>query len=283
MSSLHCARRAAPLFAIGLCLGLLASVGTAEASELDALPPQTEPFKIASAAPFEEFRDAPDYNFAQPFGRETSALVKGGLQSKWSAVKKKMHRESRILTRCRADADACPPEAKRFLAIVDKALTREGWARIGEINRAINLNIRPIDDKTQYGVLDRWATPLMTFSSNAGDCEDYAIAKYAALHEAGIDDDDLRLVIVHDRTANDDHAVAAIRYDGRWLILDNRTLDIRQDVDIAAFDPMFVIDKTGVKRLTASASKPQDTKTNVSPAAMGSQFSSGWPSEPLLL
>jgi predicted transglutaminase-like cysteine proteinase len=283
MSSLHRARRATPLFAIGLGLGLLTCLGNAEAAEPGTLPSQAEPFKIASAAPFEELRDTLDYNFAQPFGLEASAPVKGGLQNKWSVVKKKLRRESRIFTRCRADADACPPEAKRFLAIVDKALTREGWARIGEINRAINLNIRPVDDMKQYGVLDRWATPLMTFASNAGDCEDYAIAKYVALHEVGIDEDDLRLVVVHDHATNEDHAVAAVRYGGRWLILDNRTLDIRQDVDIAQFDPMFVIDKNGVKRMTASASKSQESKTNISPAAVGSQFSSSWPSAPLLL
>jgi hypothetical protein len=33
------------------------------------------------------------------------------------------------------------------------------------------------------------------------------------------------------RGTNEDHAVASVRYEGRWLILDNRNLDIRQDVD----------------------------------------------------
>jgi predicted transglutaminase-like cysteine proteinase len=166
---------------------------------------------------------------------------------------------------------------------VRKVQTRAGWARIAEINRTINLNIRPVDDMTQYGVVDLWATPLMAFASNAGDCEDYAIAKYVALHEIGIADDDLRLVVVHDRAANEDHAVAAVRYDGSWQILDNRTLDIRRDVDIAEFDPLFVIDGKGVKRMTASAPKPQDPWANVSSAAAHLQFSSGWQITPLLL
>jgi hypothetical protein len=52
-------------------------------------------------------------------------------------------------------------------------------------------------------------------------------------------DEDLRLLIVHLRGTNEDHAVTAVRYGGRWLILDNRTLDIRQDVNAAEFDPLL--------------------------------------------
>ena len=55
----------------------------------------------------------------------------------------------------------------------------------------------------------------MAFASNAGDCEDYAIAKYVALQEIGIAAADLRLVVVHDEATKQDHAVAAVRYDGR--------------------------------------------------------------------
>jgi len=291
MSNLRQARRAAALVAIGLGIELLSCVGPTQANEFEAsyfephltfqIAPPT--FQLASLTPFETWPDAPAYRPSEPFGTEISAQVKGGLQNKWSAIKKKLPHESKVLARCRADADTCPPAAQRFLAIIDKALVRDGFARIAEINRAINLNIRPVSDMMQYGVVDLWATPLMTFASNAGDCEDYAIAKYVALKEIGFADADLRLVIVHDRATNEDHAVAAVRFDGRWQILDNRTLDIRRDVDIAELDPLFVIDGEGVKRITASARKPQNPWANISPAAVDRQVSFGWPSTPLLL
>ena len=76
--------------------------------------------------------------------------------------------------------------AKRMIGIIDAAQKRDGRARIGEINRAINLAIAATSDKIQYGVEDRWASPLTTFTSGRGDCEDYALAKYAALRAAGI-------------------------------------------------------------------------------------------------
>jgi predicted transglutaminase-like cysteine proteinase len=283
--------RAVALFAIGLAVGLLTCTGHARADAFSValfnpyptLQMGSPAIQFASLTPFEIPQDAPAQSPSQPFGAELSGMVKGGVQRKWSAVKRKLPREHAILMRCEARPAACTPAAKRFLAVLDKARTQEGWARIAEINRAINLNIRPVDDLTQYGVVDLWATPLMAFKSNAGDCEDYAIAKYVALHEIGFADDDLRLLIVHLRATNEDHAVTAVRYEGEWLILDNRTLAIRQDANATEFDPLFVVDGEGVKRITKLASKPEDPWTKASPVAVSLQFSSGWPGTPLLL
>jgi hypothetical protein len=41
--------------------------------------------------------------------------------------------------------------------------------------------------------------------------------------------------------------VTAVRYDGRWNILDNRTFEIRADVDIRDLNPRFSIDSDGAK------------------------------------
>ena len=193
----------------------------------------------------------------EPFGFGTTEVFSGGIVNKWNAVNKALLKEQSVLIRCREDYKTCRPAARHFLAVVDEAMTRRGRTRIAEINRSINLNIRPVDDMTQYGVRDLWATPLMTFKSGAGDCEDYAIAKYVALLEIGIATEDIRLVVVHDRATHGDHAVTAVRYNGDWLILDNRTLDIREDVEIRRFNPLFVLDSQGVKRIIASRSKPR--------------------------
>lgn len=192
---------------------------------------------------------------AQPFGLEKARPVRGRLHDKWTAAKNEMQAERLTLMACREDPESCPANARKFLAVVDKALARDGWARVAEINRSINLNITPADDADQYGVVDRWASPLTTFTSNAGDCEDYAIAKYAALREAGIRENDLRLVVVYDRARREHHAVTAVRHAGNWLVLDNRTHEMRRDIEIAQFDPMFVIDKAHVRRIAAATAK----------------------------
>ena len=126
----------------------------------------------------------------------------------------------------------------------------DGRARIGVINRAINLAIRPMTDLAQWGVVDRWTAPLATLASGRGDCEDYAIAKYVALREAGVAENDVRLVIVRDLASGEDHAVVAARADERWIVLDNRRLTFVEDAAMPHVLPLFAFDQDGVKRFT---------------------------------
>jgi predicted transglutaminase-like cysteine proteinase len=186
---------------------------------------------------------------AEPFGLFASTLSSGGLWEKWLEVERKLDDERVQLALCDGDRDRCvSPAALRFLAIVDSARARDGRARLGEINRAINLAIRPVSDLAQFGAIDVWSSPLATFASGAGDCEDYAIAKFVALRQAGISPDDLRIVVLRDTVRGEDHAVAAARLDGRWLMLDNRRMAMVEDANVRNYRPLFVIDQTGVMR-----------------------------------
>jgi predicted transglutaminase-like cysteine proteinase len=188
---------------------------------------------------------------AEPFGLFASPLTQGGVLEKWQRLERKLDDERVQLALCDGDRERCvSPAALRFLAIVDDARARDGRARLGEINRAINLAIRPMSDEAQYGEIDVWSTPLVTFAHGAGDCEDYAIAKFVALRMAGVSSDDLRLVIMRDTAHGEDHAVAAARLDGHWLTLDNRRMAMVEDADIRNYRPLFVIDQAGAMRYT---------------------------------
>ena len=181
---------------------------------------------------------------AEPFGLFASPLSEGGLREKWLDVERRLDDERVQLALCDGDRERCvSPAALRFLAIVDNAKALEGRARLGEINRAINLAIRPMSDLAQYGAIDVWSSPLVTFATGAGDCEDYAIAKFVALRHAGISPDDLRIVIMRDTIGGEDHAVAAARLDGHWLMLDNRRMAMIDDAHVSNTLPTFVIDQ----------------------------------------
>jgi predicted transglutaminase-like cysteine proteinase len=183
----------------------------------------------------------------QPFGLFTSRVFAGPLREKWRGVERKLDDERVQLALCDGDRERCAsPAALRFLAIVDSARERDGRARLGEVNRAVNLAIRPMSDQAQYGEVDVWTSPLVTFDHGAGDCEDYAIAKFVALLQAGISPDDLRIVIVRDGIRGEDHAVAAARLDGHWLALDNRRMAMVEDGYLKNYQPLFVIDQHGV-------------------------------------
>jgi len=184
----------------------------------------------------------------EPFGRSASALEEGGLRDKWLGIARDTAKERDVLETCRADRAHCASEgALRFLSIAERARARDGLARFGEINRAINLAIRPVSDIENYGVADFWSAPLATLAKGSGDCEDYAIAKLYLLREVGVASADLRLVIVRDLKHDEDHAVVAVRFEGRWLILDNRRLVMLPDADVADYRATFVIDDTGVR------------------------------------
>jgi predicted transglutaminase-like cysteine proteinase len=190
---------------------------------------------------------------AEPFGLPASPLLGGGLLQKWLGVQHRLDDELVQLALCDGDRDGCvSPAALQFLAIVDAGRAREGRARFGEINRAINLAIKPASDLAQYGEIDVWTSPLVTFARGAGDCEDYAIAKFVALRLAGVPHEDLRIVIVHDPVRGEDHAVAAAKLDGRWLTLDNRRMAMVSDIDVRNDRPAFVLDRDGVRRYEAA-------------------------------
>jgi predicted transglutaminase-like cysteine proteinase len=207
-------------------------------------------------------------NSSEPFGLFTTVLSDGGLREKWLGVQRRLGDEMVQLALCDGDRERCVSAAAlQFLAIVDDARAREGRARLGEINRAVNLAIRPMSDLAQWGEVDVWSSPLVTFARGAGDCEDYAIAKFVALLEAGVSPDDVRIVVMHDTISGEDHAVAAARLDGHWLTLDNRRMTMVEDAQVRNYRPLFVIDRDGVKRYQEAPATLPEQRDLVSQAA----------------
>ena len=185
----------------------------------------------------------------EPFGLATSPVTTGPVYDKWKALARQLDDERVQIALCDGDREHCVSNAAlRFLAIVDGGRGRHGLAQVGEINRAVNLTIRPMSDLAQYGQIDYWAPPLISFRHLAGDCEDYAIAKFVALWEAGVPAQDLRIVIMRNIFYGGDHAVAAAKLNGHWLMLDNLHMAMVEDRHVRNFRPLFVIDQSGLER-----------------------------------
>jgi predicted transglutaminase-like cysteine proteinase len=188
----------------------------------------------------------------EPFGSPSKAARPSETTAKWIELQTRIRSEEATLAACRSNNGNCSAGARRFLEIVELGHKHHGRARLGEINRAVNVSIRPLSDRAQYGVDDFWASPLATLEAKAGDCEDYAIVKYVALLRSGTIPDDLRFVIVHDRRRNIDHAVVAVRLDEAWLILDNRHLILVNAEEARHYAPLLVLDHRGVRELAAA-------------------------------
>ena len=214
----------------------------------DVIMPQ-----LASLVPDLPARGKDASSATEPFELPAMSPSSGEMTAKWSELQSRIFADEMAIAGCRSDEGTCSQAALRFLSIVELGRKGEGRARLGWINRAVNMSIRPASDWVQYGYADFWASPLQTLGSEAGDCEDYAIVKYVALRNLGIASEDLRLVIVQDDQRQTGHAIVAVRYEQRWLILDNRTMAILNAEDVRHYRPVIAFDQQGARKIAAAA------------------------------
>ena len=94
--------------------------------------------------------------------------------------------------------------------------------QLKKVNNFFNL-LHFTHDIKLWGVSNYWATPIEFLGVNAGDCEDFAIAKYFTLLELGIPDEQMRITMVKAVVLNQYHMVVAYYHtpDSVPLILDN--------------------------------------------------------------
>lgn len=103
------------------------------------------------------------------------------------------------------------------------------------INAMVNRSIEYVIDEEHYGVRDHW---VMFPPDGKGDCEDYVLAKYALLAQAGfptVTHARLRSVLV----GIQGHAILELRMpgDGSILFMDNNTdtLMTRPELEAAGY------------------------------------------------
>jgi predicted transglutaminase-like cysteine proteinase len=152
-----------------------------------------------------------------------SIATRAPLMTHWKTLKSALKEDREIVSRCNADLEHCSSlAARRFIAIVEEGSAYEGLSRIGHINRAVNFSIRVTSNASP----EKWYSPLSALARGTGDCKQFALLKYAALSAVGYSADDLRILIVEDKTFYRPHAVVAVREGTRWLVLNNRSLAI---------------------------------------------------------
>lgn len=79
--------------------------------------------------------------------------------------------------------------------------------KLKRVNTFFNQRIVFRSDQTVWGAADYWATPVESLRKGAGDCEDYALAKYLTLRELGVPANQLRITYVKALKLNQAHMV----------------------------------------------------------------------------
>jgi predicted transglutaminase-like cysteine proteinase len=101
-----------------------------------------------------------------------------------------------------------------------------------------------VADIINWGVSDYWETPA-EFFAHGGDCEDFAIAKYAWLRSLGVAEERLRIAIVYDRIKDMPHAVLILYINNKAMILDNQVRDIRDSSTTSRYRMVYSINRLG--------------------------------------
>ncbi|MEB1083530.1 transglutaminase-like cysteine peptidase [Citrobacter portucalensis] len=79
--------------------------------------------------------------------------------------------------------------------------------KLTRVNQFFNKRLEFKDDMVVWRQQDYWATPIEFLRKGAGDCEDYAIAKYITLREMGVPANQLRITYVKALQLNQAHMV----------------------------------------------------------------------------
>jgi hypothetical protein len=58
---------------------------------------------------------------------------------------------------------------------------------------------------------------------------------------------------VRDLSLAEDHAILAVRVDEKWLLLDNRRLALLEDNELRQVEPLFALNREGVREFLPSA------------------------------
>jgi len=132
--------------------------------------------------------------------------------------------------------------------LIDAGAKLDEQAQLHAVNAFFNRTLLFIDDVRIWQQIDYWATPVEALVKGAGDCEDYAIAKYLTLRRLGVPSDRLRITYVKALELNQAHMVltwyAAPTSDP--LVLDNLTTEIRPASQRRDLLPVYAFNAEGL-------------------------------------
>jgi predicted transglutaminase-like cysteine proteinase len=127
-------------------------------------------------------------------------------------------------------------------------------AQLRRVNDFYNRRIRFGEDQPIWSQSDYWATPMETLGKGAGDCEDFAIAKYFTLLLLNIPDEKLRLIYVQARLGGVNSSITqahmVLAYypspEAEPLILDNLIDDLLPASRRPDLQPVFSFNSQGL-------------------------------------
>jgi predicted transglutaminase-like cysteine proteinase len=138
--------------------------------------------------------------------------------------------------------------------------------QLNAVNRFFNQQLSFQDDTRIWRQTDYWATPVESLIKAAGDCEDYALAKYFSLRHLGIPSEKLRITYVKALTQNQAHMVLTFYSSPTAdpLVLDNLIGEIRPASQRKDLLPVYAFNAEGLYLPGANGGKRSSDSKNLS-------------------
>jgi predicted transglutaminase-like cysteine proteinase len=141
-------------------------------------------------------------------------------------------------------------EAQALVQLIEQVRAQDEAQRLSAVNDFFNRRLAFRDDWVVWGVPDYWASPLESLEKRAGDCEDYAIAKYFSLAASGVPVTRLRMMYVRARVGGQTLAHMVLAYyaepAAEPLILDNLRPEVLPASQRGDLTPVFSFNTEGL-------------------------------------
>ena len=156
----------------------------------------------------------------------------------WHQFPDKVAESLDLLSRCAKTLARCPKRNVVSLLAESAKLRRyEPYQMLAAVNRLANRHPYR-SDLANFHKSEHWASPL-EFLARSGDCEDYAIFKYALLRHLGMPAASLRIVLLRRKADGLGHAVLAAYLDNKIYLLDNVDDLIRPQAEVKSYAAVF--------------------------------------------
>ncbi|RUW73372.1 transglutaminase-like cysteine peptidase [Mesorhizobium sp. M1E.F.Ca.ET.063.01.1.1] len=227
----------------GVSLARLRPWQPADAYRISVVADAYGPLGTYPAAGFPNEEAAPGIDPIQVDPIQTGAIIPGVFGSvalsmhnfpvaaRWAPVYK-------AIVDC-TPGSACDHENAVFGEIINIAGKKGFRDKLAFVNSSVNRLIAYRKDSAVYGKLDYWAKPSEILEHRAGDCEDFAILKMAALLRAGIPAQSMSLVVLQDRRRKFFHAVLSVSTGSGTFILDSLGNNVAMDSDLPDYVPLY--------------------------------------------
>lgn len=147
-----------------------------------------------------------------------------------------------------ASTPAAQQRIDQWVALVNNPPQGTTLQKLERVNQFFNQRMAFRDDTRVWGEKDYWATPIEFLRKGAGDCEDFALAKYFTLREIGIPASQLRITYVKALQLNQAHMVVTwyATPEAIPLVLDNLKNVILPATQRADLLPVYAFNGEGL-------------------------------------